>query len=80
MPKTKVVLYRDTVSVEPGSRPFLGSVSVSKDTFMSVVGGKDTFSYTNDTFDVSVSVSKDTFMGIEHNLAENTKTNKLSKI
>ena len=74
--RSKVVLYRDTVSVEPGSRPFFGSGSVSKDTFMGVVGGKDTFSYTNDTFDVStdletgsVSVSKDTFMGIEHNLA-----------
>ena len=32
----KVVLYRDTVSVEPGSRPFFGPVSVSKDTFMDV--------------------------------------------
>ena len=30
----KVVLYRDTVLVEPGSRPFFGSGSVSKDTFM----------------------------------------------
>ena len=71
----KVVLYRDTVSVEPGSRPFFGSGSVSKDTFMAVAGGKDTFSYTDDTFDVStdletgsLSVSKDKFMGIEHNL------------
>ena len=66
------MLYRDTVSVEPGSRPFLDSVSVSKDTFMGVAGGKDTFSYTDDTFDVStdletgsLSVSKDKFMGIE---------------
>ena len=32
----KAVLYQDTVSVEPGSRPFLDSVSVSKDTFMDV--------------------------------------------
>ena len=30
----KVVLYQDTVSVEPGSSLFLDSVSVSKDTFM----------------------------------------------
>ena len=42
---------------------------------MAVAGGKDTFSYTDDTFDVStdletgsLSVSKDKFMGIEHNL------------
>ena len=69
------MLYRDTVSVEPGSSLVFGSGSVSKDTFMDVTGGKDTFSYTNDTFDVStdlkpgsVSVSKDTLMGIEHNL------------
>ena len=34
--KNKVVLYRDTVSVEPGSRPFSDSVSVLKDTFMGV--------------------------------------------
>ena len=34
-PTRKVVLYRDTVSVEPGSRPFCGSISVSKDTFWS---------------------------------------------
>ena len=53
----------------------MGSVSVSKDTFMGVAGGKDTFSYTNDTFDVSTDlkivslpVLKDTFMGIVHNL------------
>ena len=32
----KVVLYRDTVLVEPGSRPFLDPVSVLKDTFMGV--------------------------------------------
>ena len=57
---------------------FFGSVSVSKDTFMGVAGGKDTFSYTSNTFDVStdletgsLSVSKDTFMGIEHNLDAN---------
>ena len=42
----KVVLFRDTVSVEPGSRSFLDSVLVSKDTFMvsiGVEGRKDTF-------------------------------------
>ena len=33
---TKVVLYRDTVSVEPVLRPFLDLVTVSKDTFMGV--------------------------------------------
>ena len=70
------MLFRDTVSVEPGLRLFFGSGSVSKDTFMGVPGGKDTFAYTNNTFDVStvietgsLSVSKDTFMGIQHTLA-----------
>ena len=68
------MLYRDTVS-------FFGSLSVSKDTFMGVAGGKDTFSYTNDTFAVStdletgsLSVWKDTFMGIEHNLLNSTNS------
>ena len=67
------MLYRDTVPVEPGSRPFFGPGSVSKDTFTGVVGGKDTFSYTNHTSHVltnletgSLSVSNDTFMSIEH--------------
>ena len=32
----KVVLYRDTVTVEPGSRPFFGLGSVSKESFMDV--------------------------------------------
>ena len=81
--KTKVVLYRDTVSVavEPVSRPFLDSVSVSKDTFM-VVGRcrveKIHFAYANNTFCVSTgletvseSVSKDTLMYVDHNLEQN---------
>ena len=32
-PFTKAGKYRDTVSVEPGSRSFFGSISVSKGTF-----------------------------------------------
>ena len=50
---TKVGKNRDTVSMEPGSRPFCGSRSVSTDTFLGVAGRKDTFSYTSDTLCVS---------------------------
>ena len=49
----KVGKYRDTVSVEPGSKPFCGSVSVSTDNFLGVECTKDTFCFTNDTLGVS---------------------------
>ena len=51
--KCKVGKNRDTVSIEPGSRPFCGSRSVSTDTLLGVAGRKDTFSYTSDTLRVS---------------------------
>ena len=35
--------YRDTVSVEPGSKPFYGSVSVSETHFFGIFHNKDTF-------------------------------------
>ena len=54
---------------------YFDSESVSKETFMGVVGVNDTFSRTNDslpvsidTETVSVSVSKETLMCVEHNL------------
>ena len=57
------------------SMAYFDSESVSKETFMGVVGVNDTFSRTNDslpvsidTETVSVSVSKETLMCVEHNL------------
>ena len=77
MPTIKVGKCRDTVSVEPGSRPFLGSVSVSETHFFGVAGKKDTFSYTNDTLrvskrleTVSVSESSTQILCIGNNLAK----------
>ena len=75
------MLYRDTVSVEPGSRPLLDSILVMKDTFtgagcqsVSRVE-KIHFADTIDTFSVSTGfetvwelVSKDTLMCLEQNL------------
>ena len=74
----KVVLYRDTVSVEPVSRPFLLIIGLERHIYgcrsVSRVE-KIHFAYTNDTFCVSMgletiseSVSKDTLMCVEHNL------------
>ena len=67
--KSKVGKNRETVSIETGSRPLFDSESVSKETFMSVDGVKETFSRTNDSLSlsidtetVSVSVSKETLM------------------
>ena len=40
----KVVLYRDTGSVNPGSGPILGSVSVSEIHILGIAYAKDTFS------------------------------------
>ena len=40
----KVALYRDTGSVEPGSRPFFGSVSGSEIQILDIALAKDTFS------------------------------------
>ena len=49
--------YRDTVavSVEPGSKPFCGSVSVSTENFWASSLQKILFAHTNDTLDVSTS-------------------------
>ena len=77
----KFVLYRDTVSVEPGSRPFLDSLCLKRHIYgcRSVSRVEDIhFAYTNYTFSVStgfetVSESvlrlwKDMLMCVEHNL------------
>ena len=42
--KDKAGKYRDTVSVEPVSKSFFGSVSVSESQFLCILGTKDTFS------------------------------------
>ena len=42
-PKGKVVLYRDTGSVKPGSRPFFGSVSGWESQFLVIDNAKSTF-------------------------------------
>ena len=67
--------YRDTVSVEPGSKPFCGSVSVSTENFWVSSVQKILFAYTNDTLDMStetntglILVSKDTFVGMGNSL------------
>ena len=39
----KVVLYRDTGSVEPGSGPIFGSVSGSENQFLGIAYAKDTY-------------------------------------
>ena len=41
---TKVVLYRDTGSADPGSGPILGSVSGSEIHILGIAYAKDTFS------------------------------------
>ena len=43
-PMGKAGKYRDTVSVEPGSKQFFGSVSVSESHFLCILCTKDTFS------------------------------------
>ena len=75
------MLYRDTVSVEPGSRLFFWlGLGLERHIYwcrsVSRVEKKH-FAYTNDTFCVSMgletvseSVSKDTLMCVEHNLAD----------
>ena len=42
-PLIKAGKDRDTVSIEPGSRPFFGSVSVSESQFLCILCTKDTF-------------------------------------
>ena len=44
----KAVLYRDTVSVEPGSRTFFGSGSVSTENFRVSMVQKTLFVYTRE--------------------------------
>ena len=41
---TKVVLYRDTGSVDPGSEPIFGSLSGSEIHILGITYAKDTFS------------------------------------
>ena len=41
---TKVVLYRETGSVDPGSGPIFGSVSGSEIHILGIAYAKDTFS------------------------------------
>ena len=53
---TKVGKYRDTVSVDPGSRPFCGSVSVSTSQFWGIASRNDSFLYNSDTLDVSFEI------------------------
>ena len=42
-PQNKVVLYRDTGSVDPGSGPIFGSVSGSEIHILGIAYAKDTF-------------------------------------
>ena len=42
-PQNKVVLYRDTGSVDPGSGPIFGSVSGSEIQILGIAYAKDTF-------------------------------------